>query len=95
MLDVCDWADFDVFGARDTFKGTFVVNEADIRNLDTRVVDSLKPAERVLVDAQARRITLLFIQEQYCLKGEAGTMRFWRKPETYKDLQATSESYYM
>jgi hypothetical protein len=94
LEDVCDWVDFDVFGARDTFKGTFVVNEADIRLLDTRVTDTLQQTERVLVNALDRRITVLFIYEQHCLKGEAGTMRFWHKPETYYQLKATSAPYY-
>jgi hypothetical protein len=94
LEDLCDWADFDVFGARDTFKGTFLVNEADVRSLDTRIQETLETTERVAVAALGRRITVLFIYEQYCLKGEAGTMKFWDKPETYSELQATVAPFY-
>jgi hypothetical protein len=94
LEDVCDWADFDVFGARDTFKGTFLVNEADVRAVDTRIPETLEPTERVAVAALGRRITVLFIYEQYCLKGQAGTMKFWDKPETYYELQATVAPFY-
>jgi hypothetical protein len=94
LEDVCDWADFDVFGARDTFKGEFLVNEADVRAVDTRIPETLETTERVAVAALERRITVLFIYEQYCLKGQAGTMKFWDKPETYYELQATVAPFY-
>jgi hypothetical protein len=94
LEDVCDWADFDIFGARDTFKGEFLVNEADVRAVDTRIPETLETTERAAVSALGRRITVLFIYEQYCLKGQAGTMKFWDKPEMYYELQATVPPFY-
>jgi hypothetical protein len=94
LEDVCDWADFDIFGARDTFKGTFMINEADVRSLDTRVPETLTTGERAVVSALERRINVLFIYEQHCLKGQAGTLRFWFKPETYSELQSMAAPFY-
>jgi hypothetical protein len=81
--DFCDWTDFTVFDPRDTFKGSFVITESNVVKLDTRVVDELAAAERTLLNALPRRVNVLFIYEMHCLKGAAGTLRFWRKPESY------------
>ena len=85
--EVCDWTDFEFLRRGiDTFKGTFVIREDQIRKLDTTVVDGVYPEERVLLDAQARRITILFIYENWCLTGQAGTMRYYNKKLTSSAL---------
>jgi hypothetical protein len=76
--DLCNWVDFDVFGnGWDTFKGDFVVKELNIADNDERVVDELSTQERTTIQAQDRKIRVLFIYENFGLKGSAGNMRFW------------------
>jgi hypothetical protein len=76
--DLCNWVDFDVFNTQwDTFKGDFVVNELGISSNDERVVDILSAQERAVIQTQDRTIRVLFIYENYSLKGAAGNMRFW------------------
>jgi hypothetical protein len=77
LEDVCNWNDFDVFGARDSFKGTFVVKEGGVESIDSTAITTVSAAEEVLLFEQDRRITVLFIYENHCLKGEGGTLRFW------------------
>jgi hypothetical protein len=62
----------------DVFQGEFVVQELNVADNDERVVDELSTQERALIQAQDRTIRVLFIYENYGLKGAAGTMRFWQ-----------------
>ena len=78
--DFCDWVDFDFLQrGRDTFKGKFVIREEQIRLVDSAMVDPVSVEERDILDTQDRRITMLFIYENWCIKGEAGTMRYYNK----------------
>ena len=77
--DLCNWVDFDVFNnGWDVFQGEFVVKELNVADNDERVVDALSTQERAVIQAQDRKIRVLFIYENYGLKGAAGNMRFWQ-----------------
>ena len=78
--DVVNWHDFTVFETRDPFKGEFVVSEDNsIRPVDTTAITTLSASENALLVDQSRQITVLFIYENHCLKGEAGNLRFWMR----------------
>jgi hypothetical protein len=84
LEDLCSWKDFDVFGARDSFKGTFVVKEGGVESVDSTAITTVSAAEETLLFAQDRRITVLFIWDNHCLKGDAGNLRFWLKGYEYE-----------
>jgi hypothetical protein len=86
--DLCDWIDFDFLQLnRDTFKGSFVISElGQVRQLDTTIDDPATVNERNILNTQDRKVTILFIYEDWCFKGEAGTMRHYKKV----DLESAS-----
>ena len=90
LPDLCDWVDFDFLQrGMDTFKGSFVVEESQIRQLDTTIVDPVTEAERALLDTQQRKINVLFIYEDWCVKGEASTMRYYKKRKSDREEKIT------
>jgi hypothetical protein len=84
LEDVCNWKDFDVFGSRDTFKGSLVVTEQDIGSVDTTAIEDLTTGEFAELYKQPRRITVLFVYEVYCLRGAASTLEFWKRDYSNK-----------
>ena len=90
--DVCNWTDFSVFGSKDSFKGSFVVKEGGVEDVDSTARTTVSSDERGQFFAQDRLITVLFIYENHCLKGESGTLRFWLRDYPGPDLdEKTSE----
>jgi hypothetical protein len=93
LPDLCEWVDFDFLQrGKDTFKGSFVVEESQIRQLDTTIVDPVTAAERALLDTQQRKINVLFIYENWCVKGEASTMRYYQKSKSELEEKITPKA---
>jgi hypothetical protein len=82
LQDVVHWKDFEGLGSGDAFKGAFVLTEADITPVDTTAIEVLSAQELKMLKSQSRRVGVLFIYEDNCLKGPATQLRFWQKGDS-------------
>ena len=77
--DFGNWSRYKDFYDVDNFQGEFIIRESQISKIDETVEDKLLVEERLLRDAQPRKIRVLFLYSDYGLTGSNHNLRFWYK----------------